>query len=83
MKILVEISGDSFDKLLSHYDFSSEEYERLIDGVVNLKGGPNGWRTVSICCDEFVVASLLAVAKRADPRAASDIAKSIALGREL
>ena len=40
MKILVEISGDSYDKLLSHYDFSSEEYARLIASVVKLQGGP-------------------------------------------
>ena len=83
MKILVEISGESYDKLLSQYDFASEEYARLIAAVVKLQGGPNGWRTVSMSCEESLAARLLAVAERADPRAASDIAKSIALGREL
>lgn len=79
MKILVEISRDSYRNLLAQYDCESADYASLSEAFFKL----NGWRTVSLCCEESQAASLLAAAERSDPKAAVEIARCIALAREL
>ncbi len=51
MKILVEISGEPYDRLMSQCNPSSEEYALLKNGVVGLEGNGHNWRTIAIWCE--------------------------------
>ena len=84
MKILVDISPEHYDRLLSQFTEESRMYAILKNGLVihHFEAG-NDFRTVEILCDKFHARMILAAAEIYCPEAAAEIEESIRLSRTL
>ena len=84
MKILVDISPEHYDRLLSQFAEDSRIYAILKNGLVlhRFEDG-NEFRTVEILCDKFYARMILAAAEIYCPEAAAEIKESIRLSRTL
>ena len=84
MKILVDISPEHYDRLLSQFTEESRIYAILKNGLVihHFEAG-NDFRTVEILCDKFHARMILAAAEIYCPEAAAEIEESIRLSRTL
>ena len=84
MKILVDISPDHYDRILSEFDEESRIYAILKNGLVlhHFEAG-NDTRTVEILCDKFHARMILAAAEMYCPEAVAEIEEAIRLSRAL
>ena len=84
MKILIDISPEHYDRLLSQFTEESRMYAILKNGLVihHFEAG-NDFRTVEILCDKFHARMILAAAEIYCPEAAAEIEESIRLSRTL
>jgi hypothetical protein len=84
VKILVDISPEHYDRLLSQFTEESRMYAILRNGLVihHFEAG-NDFRTVEILCDKFHARMILAAAEIYCPEAAAEIEESIRLSRTL
>ena len=84
MKILIDISPEHYDRLLSEFTEESRIYAILKNGLVihHFEAG-NEFRTVEILCDKFHARMILAAAKIFCPEAAAEIEEAIRLSRTL
>jgi hypothetical protein len=84
VKILVDISPEHYDRLLSQFTEESRMYAILKNGLVihHFEAG-NDFRTVEILCDKFHARMILAAAEIYCPEAAAEIEESIRLSRTL
>ena len=84
MKILIELTQEHYQRLLSVCDRSSAEY-RLIQNalVVEDKEGVDSHRVVTFLCEDDEANALLNFAKARCPEAALSIATEIALKRQI
>ena len=84
MKILIDISPEHYDRLLSQFTDESLIYTILKNGLVihHFEAG-NEFRTVEILCDKFHARMLLTVAEIFCPEAAAEIEEAIRLSRTL
>ena len=84
MKILVDISPEHYDRLLSQFTEESRMYAILKNGLVihHFEAG-NDFRTVEILCEKFHARMILAAAEIYCPEAAAEIEESIRLSRTL
>ncbi|HSE91184.1 MAG TPA: hypothetical protein VLJ79_33555 [Candidatus Binatia bacterium] len=82
MKILLEISPEHYDRLLSGVSEESTLYAVLKNGVVihRTKAG-TGRRMIEILCDKFHARMLRSLAKNLSPQAVPEIEKAIRLSR--
>ena len=64
MKILIDISPEYYDRLLTEFDEESRMYAILRNGLVihHFEGG-NEFRTVEILCEKFHARMILAAAE--------------------
>jgi hypothetical protein len=84
VKILIDISPEYYDRLLSEFSEESHIYAILKNGVVihHFEAGDE-FRTVEILCEKFHARMILAVAEIFCPEAAADIEEAIRLSRTL
>jgi hypothetical protein len=84
VKILIDISPDHYDRILSEFTEESRIYVILKNGLVlhHFEAG-NEFRTVEILCEKFHARMILAVAKLVCPEAAAGIEEAIRLSRTL
>ena len=84
MKILIDISPEHYDRLLSEFSEESRIYAILKNGVVihHFVAGDE-FRTVEILCEKFHARMILAAAEIFCPEAASEIEEAIRLSRTL
>ena len=84
MKILIDISPEHYDRLLTEFDEESRMYAILRNGLVihHFEGG-NEFRTVEILCEKFHARMILAAAEVYCPEAAAEIEEAIRLSRTL
>jgi hypothetical protein len=84
VKILIDISPEYYDRLLSEFDEESRMYAILKNGLVmhHFETG-NDVRTVEILCDKFHARMILAAAEMYCPEASADIKEAIRLSRTL
>jgi hypothetical protein len=84
MKILVDISPEHYDRILSEVDEESRIYAVLKNGLVlhRFEAG-NDVRTIEILCDKFHARMILAAAEMYCPEAVAEIEESIRLSRTL
>ena len=84
MKILIDISPEYYDRLLTEFDEESRMYAILRNGLVihHFEGG-NEFRTVEILCEKFHARMILAAAEMYCPEAAAEIEEAIRLSRTL
>ena len=84
MKILIAISPEYYDRLLSEFTEESHIYAILKNGVVihHFEAG-NEFRTVEILCEKFHARMILAAAEMYCPEAAAEIEEAIRLSRTL
>jgi hypothetical protein len=84
VKILVDISPEHYDRLLSQFTEESRMYAILKNGVVihHFKTG-NVSKTVEILCEKFHARMILAAAEMFCPEAAAEIETAIKLSRTL
>ena len=84
MKILIDISPEHYDRLLSQFTEESRMYAILKNGLVihHFEAG-NDFRTVEILCEKFHARMILAAAAIYCPEAAAEIEESIRLSRTL
>jgi hypothetical protein len=84
VKILIDISPEHYDGLLSQFTDESLIYTILKNGLVihHFEAG-NEFRTVEILCDKFHARMLLTVAEIFCPEAAAEIEEAIRLSRTL
>ena len=84
MKILIDISPEHYDRLLTEFDEESRMYAILRNGLVihHFEGG-NEFRTVEILCEKFHARMILAAAEMYCPEAAAEIEEAIRLSRTL
>ena len=84
MKLLVDISPEHYDRLLSQFTEESRMYAILKNGLVihHFEAG-NDFRAVEILCDKFHTRMILAAAEIYCPEAAAEIEESIRLSRTL
>jgi hypothetical protein len=84
VKILIDISPEHYDGLLSQFTDESLIYTILKNGLVihHFEAG-NEFRTVEILCDKFHARMLLIVAEIFCPEAAAEIEEAIRLSRTL
>ena len=84
MKILIDISPEHYDRLLSEFTEESRIYAILKNGLVihHFEAG-NEFRTVEILCDKFHARMILAAAKIFCPEAVAEIEEAIRLSRTL
>ena len=84
MKILVDISSEHYDRILSELDEESRIYAVLKNGLVlhRFEAG-NDVRTVEILCDKFHARMILAAAEMYCPEAVAEIEEAIRLSRTL
>ena len=82
MKILLEISPEHYDRLLSGISEKSALYDVLKDGVViqRTKAGARS-RMIEILCDKFHARMLRSLAANLSPQAVPQIEKAIRLSR--
>ena len=84
MKILVDISPEHYDRLLSQFTEESRIYAILKNGlVIHYFAAGNEIRMVEIFCDKFHARMILAAAEIYCPEAAAEIEESIRLSRTL
>jgi hypothetical protein len=84
MKILIEISPEYYDRLLSKTPETAVAYSVLKNGVVihNPAEGTEH-RTIDIVCEESLAKSLLHIAEELCPEAATEIENGIRLARQV
>jgi ribonuclease HIII len=84
MKILIDISPEHYDRLLSEFTDESRIYAILKNGVVihHFETGDES-RTVEILCDKFHARMILAAAEMVCPEAVAKIEEAIRLSRTL
>ena len=84
MKILIDISPEHYDRLLSKFTEESRMYAILRNGLVihQFKVGKE-FRTVEILCEKFHARMILAAAEVYCPEAAAEIEEAIRLSRTL
>ena len=84
MKILIDISPEHYDRILSEFTEDSRMYAILKNGLVihHFEAG-NEFKTVEILCDKFHARMILAAAEIFCPEAAAQIEEAIRLSRTL
>jgi hypothetical protein len=84
VKILIDISPEHYDRLLSNFSEESRIYAILKNGLVihHVEAG-NQFRTVEILCEKFHARMILAAAEMFCPEAAAEIEQAIRLSRTL
>ena len=84
MKILIDISPEHYDRILSEFTEESRIYAILKNGLVihHFEAG-NEFRMVEILCDKFHARMILAAAEIYCPEAAAEIEEAIRLSRTL
>ena len=84
VKILIDISPEHYDRILSEFTEDSRMYAILKNGLVihHFEAG-NEFRTVEILCDKFHARMILAAAEIFCPEAAAQIEEAIRLSRTL
>jgi hypothetical protein len=84
VKILIDISPEHYDRLLSEFTEESRMYAILKNGVVihHFEAGYES-RTVEILCEKFHARMILAAAEMYCPEAAAEIETAIKLSRTL
>jgi hypothetical protein len=84
VKILIAISPEYYDRLLSEFSEESHIYTILKNGVVihHFEAGDE-FRTVEILCEKFHARMILAAAEMYCPEAAAEIEEAIRLSRTL
>jgi hypothetical protein len=84
VKILIAISPEYYDRLLSEFTEESNIYAILKNGVVihHFEAG-NEFRRVEILCEKFHARMILAAAEMYCPEAAAEIEEAIRLSRTL
>ena len=84
MKILVDISPEHYDRILSEFNEESRIYAILKNGLVlhHFEAG-NDIRTVEILCEKFHARMILAAAEMCCPEAVAEIEEAIRLSRTL
>jgi hypothetical protein len=84
VKILLDISPQHYDRILSEFDEESRIYAILKNGLIlNHFETDNEIRTVGIFCDKFHARMILAAAEMYCPEAAAEIEEAIRLSRTL
>jgi hypothetical protein len=84
VKILIDISPDHYDRLVSRFTEESRMYAILKNGlVIHHLEASNEFRTVEILCEKFHARMILAVAEMVCPEAAAEIEEAIRLSRTL
>ena len=84
MKILLDISPEHYDRILSEFDEESRIYAILKNGLVihHFETG-NVSKTIEILCEKFHARMILAAAEMYCPQAAAEIEEAIRLSRTL
>jgi hypothetical protein len=84
VKILIDMSPEHYDRLLSEFTEESHIYAILKNGLVihHFEEG-NEFRTVEILCEKFHARMILAAAEIYCPEAAAEIEEAIRLSRTL
>jgi hypothetical protein len=84
VKILIDMSPEHYDRLLSEFTEESHIYAILRNGLVihHFEAG-NEIRTIEILCDKFHARMILAAAEIYCPEAAIEIEEAIRLSRTL
>jgi hypothetical protein len=84
VKILIDISPEHYDRLLSEFTEESRIYAILKNGLVihHFEAG-NKFRTVEILCEKFHARMILTAAEIHCPEAAAEIEEAISLSRTL
>jgi hypothetical protein len=84
VKILIDISPEHYDRLLSELTEESRIYVILKNGVVihQFERGAE-FRTVEILCEKFHARMILAIAEMFCPEAVAEIEEAIRLSRTL
>jgi hypothetical protein len=84
VKILIDISPEHYDRLLSEFTEQSRIYAILENGLVihHFEAGEVS-KTVEILCEKFHARMILAVAELVCPEAAPKIEEAIRLSRTL
>ena len=80
MKIMIEMSPEHYDRLLSKISQKSVAYNLLKNGVVS-GGDARENRLIEIACEEFEARTLLHVAQGLCPEGAIEIDKGVTLAR--
>ena len=84
MKILIDISLEHYDRLLSQFTQESRIYAILKNGlVIHHFEGSNDFRTVEILCEKFHARMILSAAEIVCPEAVPEIEEAIRLSRTL
>ena len=84
VKILLDISPQHYDRILSEFDEESRIYAILKNGLIlHHFETDNEIRTVGIFCDKFHARMILAAAEMYCPEAAAEIEEAIRLSRTL
>jgi len=84
VKILIDISPEHYDRILSEFPEESRMYAILKNGlVIHHFEGNNEFRTVEILCEKFHARMILAAAELVCPEAAAGIEEAIRLSRTL
>jgi hypothetical protein len=84
VKILIDISPEHYDRILSEFTEESRMYAILKNGLVihYLEAGTE-FRTVEILCEKFHARMILAAAEVFCPEAVAEIEEAIRLSRTL
>jgi len=84
VKILIDISPEHYDRLLSRFTEESRICAILKNGlVIHHFEGSNEFRTVEILCEKFHARMILAAAEMYCPEAVAEIEQAIRLSRPL
>ena len=84
MKILIDISPENYDRILSGFTEDSRMYAILKNGlVIHHFEASNEFRTVEILCEKFHARMILAAAEMFCTEAAAEIEEAIRLSRTL
>jgi len=84
VKILIDISPEHYDRILSEFTEDSRMYAILKNGlVIHHFEASNEFKTVDILCDKFHARMILAAAEIFCPEAAAEIEEAIRLSRTL
>jgi hypothetical protein len=84
VKILIDISPEYYNRILSEFTEESRMYAILKNGLVSHHFEANKeFRTVEILCEKFHARMILAAAEMFCPEAAAEIEEAIRLSRTL
>ena len=84
MKILIDISPEHYDRILSEFSEESRMYAILKNGlVIHYFESGNEFRTVEILCEKYYARMILAAAEMYCPEAVAEIEEAIRLSRTL